>query len=106
MDDEYDVPSFAAYVYTLNEVLVEKIRSIIQRWYARDYYDVWLLLGEREFDSVEVRNLLVMECELADVDYEPELLFDKTRLTEAERHWETALARLTPESAGGVGGGR
>lgn len=42
----------------------------MQRGYARDYYDV---------------------------EYEPELIFDQDRLTAAERHWETALNRLTPD---------
>lgn len=97
VEDEYDVPAFAPLAYTLNEVLVEKIRSIFQRGYARDYYDVWRLLKERDFDTDEIRKLLVKKCELADVDSEPELLFDEARLAEAERHWETALSRLTPD---------
>ncbi|WP_420580200.1 nucleotidyl transferase AbiEii/AbiGii toxin family protein [Reichenbachiella sp.] len=37
--------------YTLEEVLVEKLRSVMQRMQARDFYDIWYL--------VEVRGLYV-----------------------------------------------
>ncbi len=30
--------------YTLEEILVEKLRSIMQRMQARDFYDIWYLL--------------------------------------------------------------
>ena len=92
-----DVPGFAALAYTLNEIMIEKLRSIMQRGYARDYYDVWRLLKEREYDLALMRKLLVKKCELTDVAFEPELFFDEDRLSEAGRHWETALARLTKD---------
>lgn len=37
--------------YSLEEVLVEKMRSVIQRMQARDYYDIWYLL---EIHGLEV----------------------------------------------------
>lgn len=94
-DGEYDVPDCNVLMYTLDELLVEKIRSIIQRGYARDYYDVWRLLKEHEFDIEEIEELLVEKCRINEIDYEPEVIFDEDRLAEAEAHWETALARLT-----------
>lgn len=94
---EYGVPGFTILAYTIDEILVEKIRSILQRGYARDYYDVWRLLKERRFEIKNVRDLLVRKCELTGVKFDGKMLFDEAKLAEAERHWETALARLTPD---------
>lgn len=94
---EYGVPPFNALVYPLDEILIEKLRSIMQRGYARDYYDTWRLL-ERDGDVLgDALELLPRKCELTEVPYRPELIFDDRRLVEAKRHWETALSRLTPD---------
>ena len=90
-----DLPEFDLVVYSLKEVLVEKIRSILQRGYSRDYYDVWRLLKETKFRNSEVRRLLKMKCELNGIKYEPNLLFDQRRLMEAHVFWEKGLAYLT-----------
>ena len=37
--------------YTLEEVLVEKMRSVMQRMQARDFYDIWYLLEEHGMDA-------------------------------------------------------
>lgn len=42
-----DIPEFEMQVYSLNEILVEKIRSIFQRGKARDYYDAWRHKGRQ-----------------------------------------------------------
>jgi predicted nucleotidyltransferase component of viral defense system len=36
--------------YSLEEVLVEKMRSVMQRMQARDFYDLWYLLEKHEMD--------------------------------------------------------
>ncbi len=45
--------------YPLEEVLVEKLRSVMQRMQARDFYDIWYLLEIHEMDvafySIEFR---------------------------------------------------
>jgi len=98
VDPEYDgIPSFQVLVYTPHEILIEKLRSIMQRGYARDYYDVWRLLKNENSVGENLRKLLVKKCELSEVSYEPELVFRKDRLAEAKRHWDVALARLTPD---------
>ena len=43
----FDCPEFTVRAYTVETILAEKMRSIIQRGHVRDYYDVWRLLGER-----------------------------------------------------------
>jgi predicted nucleotidyltransferase component of viral defense system len=51
--------------YALEEILAEKLRSILQRGKARDYYDVWRLLGEKAdaFDRQTARRLLSEKCQ-------------------------------------------
>lgn len=43
--------------YVLEEILAEKLRSILERGKARDYYDVWRLLREKA-NAVERRTVL------------------------------------------------
>lgn len=95
VDGEYDVPDFTVLVYTLNEILVEKLRSIFQRGYARDYYDIWRLLQAHDYDLDAIQQLLIEKCRLTNVDYDPEQLFDPDRLQAARRHWAPSLGRLT-----------
>jgi len=92
-----DLPEFEVLVYSLNEILVEKIRSIMQRGYSRDYYDVWRLLKENKFKGSEIKKLLKRKCELNSIKYEPSLLFDEKRLSEAQSFWEKGLLHLTKE---------
>lgn len=90
-----DIPEFEVLVYSPNEILVEKLRSILQRGKARDYYDVWRLMKEKEFNTDKIRELLIMKCQITGVEFKPELIFDKNRLSEAKKFWTIALARLT-----------
>lgn len=92
-----DLAKFEALVYSLSEILVEKIGSIMQRGYSRDYYDVWRLLRENKFKDSEIKKLLKMKCELNRIRYEPSLLFDEKRLSEAQSFWEKGLLHLTKE---------
>lgn len=92
-----DIPRFKILVYSLNEILVEKIRSIFQRGKARDYYDVWRLLQQSSFDLEKIRELLVEKCRISGVEYKPDLVFDEGRLLEAKKFWIIALSRLAQD---------
>ena len=86
--------------YQLEEILAEKMRSILERGKSRDYYDVWRLLGEKSsaFDRAKTRSLLEQKCRhrglvqpIAQEFLAPE------RLTEAGIFWERDLAtQITP----------
>ena len=92
-----DLVEFRVLVYSLDEILAEKIRSIMQRGYSRDYYDVWRLLKEAQFKDSEIREALKRKCELNGIRYEPDLLFSERRLGEARGFWEKGLLHLTRE---------
>jgi predicted nucleotidyltransferase component of viral defense system len=98
-----DIPEFEVLVYSLNEILVEKIRSIFQRGKARDYYDVRRLMKEKNFETEEIRDLLIEKCRITGIDFNPELVFDASRLSEAKKFWSVALSRLTSKLVRGVG---
>lgn len=92
-----DLPSFRVLTYSLLEIFVEKIRSIMQRGYSRDYYDVWRLLKDSRFKDSEIKKLLIQKCELNGLRYQPALIFDGTRLSQARGFWIEGLGYLTKE---------
>jgi len=75
--------------------LVEKLRSILQRGKVRDYYDVWRLMKEKEFNPDKIRELFILKCQITGIEFNPDLIFDENRLSEAKKFWTIALARLT-----------
>jgi predicted nucleotidyltransferase component of viral defense system len=92
-----DVPDFRVKAYSLNEILVEKLRSLMQRSRSRDYFDVWKLLVEKQFDLKEIRVLLVEKCRTRGVEYKPELFFDVGKLEEVKAYWDRGLGDLMKE---------
>lgn len=97
--DYPDLPEFKILAYSLDEILAEKTRSIMQRGYSRDYFDVWKLLkeDERKLDKSKIKKLLVEKCKLNQIDYKPALLFSRIRIREARSHWTVGLGHLMKE---------
>jgi len=54
-------------------------------------------LKENQFKDSEIKKLLKRKCELNRIKYEPSLLFDERRLSEAQSFWEKGLLHLTKE---------
>ena len=50
-----DQEGFELLCYSLDEVLIEKMRSVMQRMQPRDFYDIWYLL---EFEQMDLEFLL------------------------------------------------
>ncbi len=44
-----DTDEFQLLCYPLEEVLIEKMRSVMQRMQARDFYDIWYLLEKQDW---------------------------------------------------------
>jgi len=82
-------------VYSLEEILSEKLRSILQRGKSRDYYDVWILLKEHkaDFSNDKLWEILKEKCKFKDIST-PKIddFFDNKRIEEAGRYWERGLA--------------
>jgi len=78
--------------YSIEEVLVEKLRCTMQRMEARDFYDIWYLTEIHEMDvtfhSIEFRA----KCESKGVD--PTAFHEnmKKRLPSYKGRWESSIA--------------
>ena len=81
-------------VYPLEEILAEKIRSILQRAKTRDYYDVWkiLKLHHKRIDMDLLHEVLIKKCRAKKLDFNKDLLFSSERIHPAQQHWEKSLA--------------
>lgn len=81
-------------VYPLEEILAEKIRSILQRAKTRDYYDVWMLLKEHHarINPGVLHDVLIKKCKLKSIDFKKDHLFISSRIKPAEGYWKSALA--------------
>ncbi|MEZ5031277.1 MAG: nucleotidyl transferase AbiEii/AbiGii toxin family protein [Saprospiraceae bacterium] len=78
--------------YPLEEILIEKLRSIMQRMQARDFYDIWYLLEIHEMDiafySIEFRA----KCRSKKID--PTDFHNKLeqRLPKYKGRWKASMA--------------
>lgn len=88
--------------YALEEIMAEKMRSILQRAKSRDYYDVWRLLREKSsaFDASLVRSTLELKCQHQRLDAPGVQSFLSSQyLAGAGAYWERDLARqVAPQS--------
>lgn len=98
MDSQYpDIGKYEVGVYSIEEILVEKIRNILQRAKSGDYYDVWMLLKVEKFDLEDIRRLSIVKCKSKGIEFKTELIFDENKLNEAKGFWEVGLKDLVKE---------
>jgi predicted nucleotidyltransferase component of viral defense system len=108
---EYGEPFNATVqVYSLEEVVAEKLRAILQhvqqleergwsRSRARDYYDLWRVLGayKDRMVIVDFGSFLNEKCAVRNVAFTgPEDFFQERMLADVERTWEQWLGPLVP----------
>jgi len=98
-------------VYSLEEVVAEKLRAILQhvraledrgwvRSRARDYYDLWRILDtyRDQLDVEDFPTFLAEKCAVRDVSFSgPGSFFPETMLAEVEKTWKQWLGPLVPE---------
>ena len=78
--------------YRLEEVLVEKLRSVMQRMQARDFYDIWYLLEIHGMDIGFLTNEFRTKCEnkgLKPADFHHKL---EQRLPQYRGRWQKTMA--------------
>lgn len=78
--------------YPLEEVLVEKMRTVMQRMQARDFYDIWYLLEIHEMDIDFYAAEFRTKCESKEI--EPTEFHKKLeqRLPQYKGRWQTSMA--------------
>lgn len=57
-----DIEEHQLLCYRLEEVLVEKLRSVMQRMQARDFYDIWYLLEREEMEIEYFTKEFARKC--------------------------------------------
>lgn len=78
--------------YPLEEVLVEKMRSVMQRMQARDFYDIWYLLEKNKMDADFYLSEFEAKCKSKDLRHTdfPNKLTE--RLPQYKGRWQSSLS--------------
>jgi predicted nucleotidyltransferase component of viral defense system len=95
--DYSDLEEHQLLCYSLEEVLVEKMRSVMQRMQARDFYDIWYLLEIHEMDIDFYANEFKTKCESKDLkvsDFQKKLT---ERLPQYKGRWQSSLKEQIKE---------
>ncbi len=91
--------------YSLDEIVAEKLRTLLQtdaklqlrgwnRPRARDYYDLWRIIGDfhNELNMIRIRECLDNKCAVRNVSYAGlDSFFTPLLVSEAQRAWKSNL---------------
>lgn len=90
--DYTDLEAYQLLCYPLEEVLVEKMRSVMQRMQARDFYDIWYLLEEHGMDVDFYLNEFETKCKCKDLQHTdfPKKLTE--RLPQYKGRWQSSMS--------------
>lgn len=92
-----DVPTFNLAAYSIEEIFVEKLRSLFQRARARDYYDVYRLLEQESFDDGEIGVALREKADAHGVAIDLTQGLPEDDVAAVRAYWERSLNRLVTE---------
>ena len=87
-----DLEAYQLLCYPLEEVLVEKMRSVMQRMQSRDFYDIWFLLEEHGMDADFYVNEFEIKCKskgLLHTDFPKKLT---ERLPQYKGRWKNSMS--------------
>jgi len=98
-------------VYSLEEIISEKLRAILQhlkkleqrgwtRSRARDYYDLWRIFNayNKDLNLNIIPSVFLKKCEVKDIDFSgADAFFDERLLTYIADTWNQWLGPLVPD---------
>lgn len=78
--------------YPLEELLVEKLRCVMQRMQPRDYYDIWYLLEVHDMNVEFLTTEFINKCESKELD--PADFYKKLeqKLPQYKARWEKSMS--------------
>jgi len=78
--------------YSLEEALVEKMRSVMQRMQSRDFYDIWYLITENKMDVDFLINEFIEKCKSKNLNAKdfPKKL--EERIPQYKNQWQNSLS--------------
>ena len=77
--------------YTLEEILIEKLRSVMQRLQARDFYDIWYLLEIYGLNLDFYTNEFIAKCESKNIDPKNFSKKLEQRLPQYNARWQKSM---------------
>lgn len=77
--------------YSLEEVLVEKLRSVMQRMQARDFYDIWYLTEIHGMDVDFFANELKTKCEWKGINSNEIHAKLEQRIPQYKGRWKSSM---------------
>jgi uncharacterized protein len=77
--------------YSLEEILVEKLRSVIQRVQARDFYDIWYLLAVQGLEIEFYRNEFISKCQSKNINPFDFFIKLEQRLPQYKARWKKSM---------------
>lgn len=90
--DYTDLDTYQLLCYRLEEVLVEKMRSVMQRMQARDFYDIWYLLEEHGMEADFYLNEFEAKCKSKDLQYTDFQKKLTERLPQYKGRWQSSMS--------------
>jgi len=94
----YDYPDFSILTYTLENILAEKMRAILERKRIRDYYDVWKLLKVGPVDFKRTKEQFIKKCETKGITFhDVEQFYPEDVVETLEAFLRIGLTRLSSE---------
>ena len=85
-------------VYSINEIIAEKLRSLMQRNRPRDIYDLWTLLPRVNTDDYPlIKDLLTEKCRYKNIAFsDVEDFINDKKGQRNKREWESSLNNHLP----------
>ena len=77
--------------YTLEEILIEKMRTVMQRMQARDFFDIWYLLEVHGMDVNFYQKEFSNKCKIKNLDSKDFSKKLTERLPQYKGRWERSL---------------
>jgi len=87
-----DLEEYQLLCYPLEEILIEKLRSVMQRMQARDFYDIWYLTEEHGLEVHFHHDEFCRKCIHKGLDPNdfPQKIIE--RLPQYKARWKTSMA--------------
>lgn len=82
-------------VYSLEEILAEKLRSLLQRTRVRDYYDVWYILkhSKNKINVGKLREIFNKKVKYKKIDFKSaKQFFEKNKVEQAKAYYQRQVA--------------
>lgn len=87
-----DLEEYELLCYSLEEVLVEKMRSVMQRMQARDFYDIWYLLEKHDINVNFYLSEFEVKCKNKNINSTDFLKKLDERLPQYKGRWKSSMS--------------